>query len=291
MQPMTDKSKFSVATPFHTDKAPFYNTELNRHHYLIESFAPGEYSDKLLAWALDRYSNMPLNPADSAGVDRNSEQRLAKGVMGILAEAWVRTKIANFAALIEGSEFGIKSLPPQFNADGEFEQVDILVSKRRKKEGAKAVEVKVEVRSSFNYYSLNNAIFGGFSVLGPYGNEIKPGETLKDVYLFVAVDLGQKNAGEKYVVRTGVDNKQIDFSKTTTNVLLGHTLEVADDGITVKNPFDLVLVGGATGDMFSDEALAEPMKGNAGYKNENFRSIGIAKAMDATSVLKRILAT
>ncbi|OZB34990.1 MAG: hypothetical protein B7X44_11110 [Halothiobacillus sp. 15-55-196] len=245
-----------------------------------------------MAWAVGRYSKLTLNPADSAGVNRTEEQRMAKGVMGMLAEGWMRSQIRDFAAKQEIVTFKFASSPPQLNTDGEFEQVDILVTKTKMVEGVeKSVELKVEVRSSFNYHSLNNAIFNGFSVLGPYGNSVKPGETLKDIYVFIAIDLHQKAAGDNLIVYTDGTKRFVDYSKTTTSVLLNHTFSISEGKATVRNGFDFVLVGGATADMFNDASLAEPLKKNAGYQNDDFRSIGIPKALDAVSILKRILAT
>ncbi len=257
---------------------------------MLRNLIQGEKADASVAWALKRFKAQSLNAADSAGVERDAHQRLAKGLMGILAEAWVCRKIEYKAVEFCDALFSLKTLPPTINKDGEFEQIDILVSKKKRLgDQTKEINVAIEVRSSFNYHSLQNAVFNGFSVLGPYGNAVKPGETVKDVYIFVAIDLHQKKDVPDDLIAK-LDGGGIDYAATTTNVLLGHTLDVGEQAVTVRHRFDLILVGGATRDMFGDEGLFEPIKENAGYKNSNFRSIRIPKALDAAAVLKRILA-
>lgn len=283
-------SKFALFKPYQVDGPPYYDKDLNSHVCLIETIKPGERGNKIATWALNKYKEQKMNAADSAGIERSDEQRLAKGVMGILVEGWVRGQIRDFLSKQKEAFFKISSTGPTINKDGDFEQVDILIEKESEKNGVKnEVSLKIEIRSSFNFHSIGNAIFGGFSILGPYGNEVKPGETIKDIYLFVAVDLHQKTADKKYIIYTDDKQSYIDYAKTTTNILLNHTLSLTEGAIAVRNDFDIVLVGGATVDMFDDGFLVETIKNNNGYQNDDFKSIPIHKALDAAVILKKIL--
>ncbi|QXL83191.1 hypothetical protein [Comamonas sp. NLF-1-9] len=283
------RSKFFLFKPYDDTGAPYFDRTLNTHACLVEKISPDERGNKILRWALDKYKTQNMNAADSAGVERSAEQRLAKGVMGILVEGWVRAQLRDFSAK-QKTQFIISSAGPGLNASGNFEQVDICI-KKRYPEGDNFHDFSrtIEVRSSFNFHSLENAIYGGFSVLGPYSNKVKPGETKKDLYLFVAVDLHQKYADKKYICYTGDDRKHIDYAKTATNIILNHTLDLDSDLAEIRNEFDLALVGGATHDMFEDESLVGTIKNNDGYHNQDFKSISVTKALDAVAVLKRIL--
>lgn len=282
-------SNFLLFRPYDDAGAPYFDRTLNAHACLVETISTDERGNKILRWALDKYKTQNMNAADSAGVERSAEQRLAKGVMGILVEGWVRAQLRDFNAR-QKTQFSISSAGPGLNENGDFEQVDICIKKKYPKgDILHDFSRTIEVRSSFNFHSLGNTIYGGFSVLGPYGNKVKPGETKKDLYLFVAVDLHQKSADKKYICYTGNDRKHIDYAKTTTNIILNHTLNLESDLAEIRNEFDLVLVGGATHDMFEDESLVRVIKNNNGYQNEDFKSISITKALDAIAVLKRIL--
>jgi len=270
---------------------PFFDASLNAHHCLRHTVHPSQEANQQAARALKWYGQQHLNAVDSAGVPRSDELRLAKGMMGVWVERWVRARILEFCSQIDGMECKLEAAGPAISAAGEFEQVDVLLEKwRGKGSSVNSVRLKIEIRSSFNYYSVRNAIFRTFSVLGPYGNGVKPGETVKDVYLFVLVDLHQRAAGAKCIVYADPAHKTIDYAKTAAQVLLQHTLAIGPGSVEVKNPFDLILVGGATRDMFADPALTQPLKSNSSYRNPEFQSIAIPKALDACGILKRILA-
>ena len=233
---------------------PFYNPALNEHRVIVEEMVPNEErSQALIARAVELFRSRPLSKYDSKGEARLADERNAKGVIGTLAEVWfddlLQTQVTNNPST--RGRIKITSEAPAFDK-GEYDQVDFRIIKTPKGESSK--EYTTELRSSNPFYSVTKALFRNFRVLGPYYNDIKRGERVKDFYAFIVFDLNQANYTQHHVRFKTPKGQFINYSKTATNIL---TKEIFTEDLQLKSGFSIYFIGGATKEMMADEAITE----------------------------------
>ena len=133
------------------------------------------------------FNEMVLCQFDSSGKIRNDNAREYKGFIGILAEKWF---ISVTKTIFKG--VNISSEKPHFE-NKTFMQRDVVINKNNK-------DISMEIRSSIPVKSTYNAIFdeNSFKIIGPYKNNIKKSEYVKDIYVQILFDLHlQKNTNAR----------------------------------------------------------------------------------------------
>ena len=118
---------FEQFSPYPANGPPFFDASLNAHHCLRHTVLPGRQANQQAARALKLYGQQHLNAVDSAGVPRSEALRLAKGMMGVWVELWVRARILEFCSRLDGVECKLGAFGPAINEAGEFEQVDVCL--------------------------------------------------------------------------------------------------------------------------------------------------------------------
>jgi len=191
-----------------------------------------------------------VNPAaaNNAAQKRTRERLINNSVAGILAEyCW--KKFINTEAnedVVDYTEF-----------NGASAQIDLITLKSDK---------LIEVRSSFPRNGLEFAICHSvyeFDILGPYSNQVKPGEIQKDFY-----------------------------TRTLFHVPKGKTfMELLKD-----SNFKVYLTGGATWEMMVDDnfsknknLLPEDAVGASELEESTYRVVPFSKALDTIEIYELIL--
>jgi hypothetical protein len=258
---------------------------------IVEDFNPDdERSRTLVAKAVEFFNQRPLSRYDSKGEVRLEPERNAKGIIGTLAEVWfddlLQSLIANNPSL--KGRIRVTSEAPVM-ADGNFDQVDFRTTKTLKDSDSEAATISdytTELRSSLPFYSVHEALFRNFNVIGPYYNDRKKSEIVKDFYAFMVFDLHLKDYPALHLKTSG---GRINYSATATNILAN---SIFGEDCSLKAEFSAYFIGGATKAMIQDESIAENTAlSNASYTNErgSFTAIKIINALDAPAFLRRLL--
>jgi hypothetical protein len=268
---------------------PFYNQALNEHRVFVDDMKPNdERSQALIKKAVEVLNTRPLSSYDSKGEARLADERSAKGVIGTLAEVWfddlLQSQVSSNPSIRD--RIKITSEAPTFDK-GDFDQVDFRITKTI--ESGSSKEYTAELRSSIPFFSVTEALFRNFRVLGPYHNDIKKSERVKDFYGFIVFDLNQQSNAKFHVKTKTAKGEAIHYSKTATNILNNH---IFTEDLKLKSGFSIYFIGGATKEMMADDSISENSSlANASYKNRqgSFLAIKIYNALDAPTFLKLVL--
>lgn len=205
---------------------------MNEQRVLVATLLPESDKDQeLIANSVALHQARRLGAANSSGTLRSDRERMVKGIMGALAEEWFLWLLRHFEQQItrpDGAVVEFASLAPVVE-DGEFDQIDVLVTKTYfSKAGRQESKQSIEVRSSFPFLPLDRVLFRDFDVLGPYSNERKSGESAKDLYARVLIDLDQQSKETLHVHKVGRDGA---FSKQTPDAAGRHLIDKKRDAV------------------------------------------------------------
>lgn len=236
-------------------------------------------SNNILLEAKTRLSKIRFNVANSSGVARNEVEVKLKSFCGLIIEQLCYSMLNHY-----NTNENVKiSLDDNFTS---VDQIDLRIQKTwlNEKLEQQTVVKNIEIRSSFPFKPIEKAVSQDFDILGGYKNNVKKGEIEKDFYLRFLFSLEYPK--ELYVQ----NGSQIDYSKTTTNVLQNLYF---DDDLNLKRDMTIYFIGGATNTMMSDDSISY----NGTMQSTNFnrdssaqyRKLKVRNALDCVAIMQMML--
>ncbi|WP_396584033.1 hypothetical protein [Bartonella grahamii] len=237
-------------------------------------------TQNIVAIAKKRLSNINFNSANSSGDTRNLREIQLKGLCGLIIEQLYFTMLNHYNTS--------KNVSIQIDSsNNSINQVDIKIIKRWKDQSDiehQAIKT-VEIRSSFPFKPIAEAIIKDFDILGTYTNHVKTIEMNKDFYLRFLFSIDYSNG--QFVK----NNKGgIDYSATTVKFL---SEQYFDDNLFLKRDLVVYFVGGATKEMMLDDTISYygSMQSNNFNKSSTakYRKLKIKNALDCISIIQLML--
>ena len=236
---------------------------------------------ELIKTTKEKVKGIKFNPADSSGKTREKKEAFLKALSGILIE-----EICYRILEKHNKNDRIKILKDDSKTS--VNQIDLKIIKNWEKDNKNFTkEFTIEVRSSFPFKKIESIVCNEFDILGPYINNVKHGENIRDYYLRFLFSLEYQ---EHNFCRYGENNSKINYSKTTINTLLN---DYFDDDFNLKKDLTVYFVGGATKEMMLDESISYIGNMQSETFNEDkaglYKKIKIKNALDSISILRLIL--
>lgn len=238
-----------------------------------------KYTEELIESAKLRLSKIKFNVVNSSGVVRDEYEVKLKSFCGLIIEQLCYSMLTHY----NKNENVIITLDNSFNS---IDQIDLKIYKSWLNENfeRQTSVKKVEVRSSFPFKPIANAVAQDFDILGGYTNKVKKGEIEKDFYLRFLFSLEYPT--DLYVRN---DNK-VDYSRTTTNVLQKLYF---DNDLNLRRDMIIYFIGGATSSMMSDESISyNGSMRSANFNQDNnaqYRKIKARNALDCVAIMQMML--
>jgi len=229
----------------------------------------------------EKIEDINFNPADSSGNIREKKEAFLKALLGVLVEEICYKILAK-----HNKNDRIKILKDVSKSS--INQIDLKIIKNWEKDNKTFTkEFTIEVRSSFPFKKIEPIVCNEFDILGPYLNNVKLGENIRDYYLRFLFSLEYQ---EHNFCRYGENGSKIDYNKTTIKTLLN---DYFDDDFNLKKDLTVYFVGGATKEMMMDNSISYigDMRSETFNKNKTglYKKIKIKNALDSISILRLIL--
>lgn len=239
------------------------------------------HAQNLINHAKNRLCAMKMNIADSSGKARPQREQKLKSLCGLIVEQLC------FAMLNHHNPHPNQIKITLDDSNSAKDQIDLRILKQwQDHTGAtKYQRQSVEIRSSFAFKPIDQAVSWDFDILGAYHNDVKPTEIHKDFYLRYLFCLDYPAS---HLIKNARGN--INYHKTTHHVL--DTLYF-DEKLNLKKDMVIYFVGGATLAMMQDDSIAYygSMRSDD-FNAQNiacYRKLKIKNALDSLAILRLML--
>lgn len=239
------------------------------------------YAQKIINQAKLRLSSMNMNVVDSSGKVRSPREQQLKSLCGLIVEQLC------FAMLNCYNPHPNQIQIVLDDSNSPIDQIDLTILKHWQDHTGQTKHTKrsVEIRSSFSFKPIHQAVSWDFDILGAYHNNVKLSEVYKDFYLRYVFCLDYPTS---HIIKN--QHGKINYNQTTSHVL--DTLYF-DDKLNLQRDMVVYFVGGATLAMMQDDSIAyDGSMRSDDFNTQNtahYRKLKIKNALDSLSILKMML--